>query len=341
MSALKRKKPLRNRSGSIRALRDDEPMPAGTPRRYRNDSGYVRLRWKISPEQYVEAYEHRVVMGRPEGMHVHHINGMKDDNRPANLQVLSPHEHAKLHQDQAREVDPERGCRFGGYKNRDLWEKAQRKQARQEERRELGWEMKKLYEAGGPTTAIAEQYGTTPTRVTALLRLVGVKIRTTGESRARVSPRYNTPEAVAVIADLRMGRVKIAQAAREIGCDPVALRKRVWTQVKRDVFERDGGRCVRCGGEGQDAHHRATRGSSGPQEPLILFGMANVVTLCRGCHDWVGEYPAEARETGLAVRRLAVTDPADVLVLYAGGVWARLDHVGGWSAETSPTPAGT
>lgn len=49
-------------------------------------------------------YEHRIIaaikMGRPlrRGEVVHHINGIKDDNRPENLEVLSGHvEHALLH----------------------------------------------------------------------------------------------------------------------------------------------------------------------------------------------------------------------------------------------------
>ena len=66
--------------------------------------GYVLVR---SPEHPRAAngyvFEHILIaeqkLGRPIGREeiVHHINGVKDDNRPENLSVMSRADHAKLH----------------------------------------------------------------------------------------------------------------------------------------------------------------------------------------------------------------------------------------------------
>ena len=44
--------------------------------------------------------------------HVHHINHIKDDNRPENLQVIDPGEHSRLHAPH-REYDSETMARVG------------------------------------------------------------------------------------------------------------------------------------------------------------------------------------------------------------------------------------
>lgn len=53
-------------------------------------------------DQQTKPFEHRLVAdkafgGIPDGYHVHHINGIVNDNRSVNLEMLSASEHARLH----------------------------------------------------------------------------------------------------------------------------------------------------------------------------------------------------------------------------------------------------
>ena len=62
-------------------------------------SGYVRL-W--IPEKKNYEWEHKVVWEKyngkiSKGYHIHHKNGIKDDNRIENLEIISAKEHTELH----------------------------------------------------------------------------------------------------------------------------------------------------------------------------------------------------------------------------------------------------
>lgn len=62
---------------------------------YYYDNGYKRMGTKGTPE-------HRTVWERlrgpiPNGHEIHHINGVRDDNRVKNLMCLSKSEHTRLH----------------------------------------------------------------------------------------------------------------------------------------------------------------------------------------------------------------------------------------------------
>lgn len=53
--------------------------------------------YKVVTENNVRNREHRIVTNVPKGSIVHHINGIKSDNRPENLQIMTQSEHIKLH----------------------------------------------------------------------------------------------------------------------------------------------------------------------------------------------------------------------------------------------------
>lgn len=62
-----------------------------------------------------------------------------------------------------------------------------------------------------------------------------------------------------------------------------------------EVWQRDGGRCVRCGKEGSEVHHRQRRAVGG-------HGLHNLVLLCAACHHTeVHGNPERSRGEGFIV----------------------------------------
>lgn len=114
---------------------------------------------------------------------------------------------------------------------------------------------------------------------------------------------------------------------------------------RRLVYDRDGGRCARCGIAadvvGFNDHHRQNRGMGGRQGDARATANlpARRVILCGSgttrCHGWVTEHPDEAERAGLIVRRGGGIDPAKVPVLTWRG-WILLDDAGGWSSCAEP-----
>lgn len=168
----------------IRTLRQGDPIPSTEPSRYVNDAGYVRLRWKVGVEQYVEVYEHRFVAGMPDAdLDVHHRNRVRDDNRAENLQVLTPEEHRLLHLDEDRPEFARRRAARGGHKSRESFEKAERAKSRRAAIHERALRMREMYEAGASTTEVGVAFGIDSSRVSVHLRRIGTTMRPFARSK--------------------------------------------------------------------------------------------------------------------------------------------------------------
>lgn len=66
-------------------------------------------------------------------------------------------------------------------------------------------------------------------------------------------------------------------------------------QAYCDATVRDENRCVKCGALGMERDHRKNRSQGG------LTVVANLQGLCRDCHAWKTENPAEALRLGFTV----------------------------------------
>lgn len=115
--------------------------------------------------------------------------------------------------------------------------------------------------------------------------------------------RYDQRVVKAQIMSVRRAQATIAQAARIVGCNPNYLGRRVWRETKKAVLLRDSALCLRCGALANDVHHRIARGSGGSANPEISFGMANLTSLCRSCHDHIERHRDESYRLGWLIHR--------------------------------------
>lgn len=75
-----------------------------------------------------------------------------------------------------------------------------------------------------------------------------------------------------------------------------------WPAVKREVLNRDKHVCQFCGGVATDVHHRKARGMGSTSRKDIYLGRANLISLCRACHDRVHRHPDWSASFGFTVR---------------------------------------
>lgn len=97
-----------------------------------------------------------------------------------------------------------------------------------------------------------------------------------------------------------------------------------WETAGQILAIRCRGGCEKCGTTFGpfERHHRKRRRDGGDR-------FSNIVLLCRNCHTWVTEHPAESRRAGWMVS--VSRDPAVVPFLRVGNEWVLLDDDGGVS----------
>jgi len=69
------------------------------------------------------------------------------------------------------------------------------------------------------------------------------------------------------------------------------------TSARELIYQRDRGRCVRCGARGSALHHRRRRAISDEHTHCAC----NLVTLCNSCHPDVHSHPSVSKPTGFIV----------------------------------------
>lgn len=136
-----------------------------------------------------------------------------------------------------------------------------------------------------------------PPRKTPLTRGVGLtrsRRKAAGRGAAAIDiarTAAGAEDALETVARILAGEITVAQAARESGYDEDVLHRLAWGAAKAAVFARDAGKCLACERKACDAQHRVARGMGGTDDPVIAYGLHNLIAMCRPCHSL-----AEARD---------------------------------------------
>jgi hypothetical protein len=141
-----------------------------------------------------------------------------------------------------------------------------------------------------------------------------------------------------IVNAVRFEGLSLRLAAIESGRTRDELKDLCWRAAKADTFTRDGRCCVQCGARADDAHHRLPRAGGGTSLPLVAFGLANLVSLCRRDHDYT---ETTGRETGWAYDKGYILrhgqEPTAVPLLTFQHGWILLGNRGEITPTTPPT----
>ena len=62
-------------------------------------------------------------------------------------------------------------------------------------------------------------------------------------------------------------------------------KSRRWQKVRKYIYKRDAGLCVRCGAIGEAVHHRQPITPATITDPFVTLAEDNLELLCRECHS--------------------------------------------------------
>jgi len=174
------------RKSTITSVQPGCHVPLWPARRYKSGHGYIRLRWKLRPNVYVEAYEHRVCDGVVRLGVTHHINGNKSDNKKGNLSEMSNPCHVEHHAAIRRRYDINKAA--------------------------------EMYRSGMSLTALGRVFSVHPVSVMRALKKVGVVMRP-------VCPPITVFIDLDVVARLYANGTRVKEMSRQTGVGRHAINR--------------------------------------------------------------------------------------------------------------------